>query len=108
VVSGKHLYINPDGPDGPSHVIKPGLTYIAKKADAIILPAGGYTRRAYVVPRWDRYVVPYPYNRISVCVGEPITIPPETNDFSELEQHLTNVLNRVTMQAAANYYEKKA
>ena len=37
VVAGKHIYLTPDGPDGTSFVIKPGLTYIAKKANAVIL-----------------------------------------------------------------------
>ena len=31
VVGGKNMYINPDGPDGPSHVIKPGITLLPVK-----------------------------------------------------------------------------
>jgi lysophospholipid acyltransferase (LPLAT)-like uncharacterized protein len=107
VVGGKHIYLTPDGPDGPSFVIKPGMTYIAKKANAVILPCGGYARHAYVVPRWDRYVVPYPFSRVSLCFGETYTIPPETEDFTEIDEHLVDLIHRVTMQAAANYYEVK-
>jgi lysophospholipid acyltransferase (LPLAT)-like uncharacterized protein len=108
VVAGKHIYLTPDGPDGPSFVIKPGLTFIAKKANAVILPFGGYARHAYVVPRWDRYVIPYPFSRVSLCIGEPTTIPPEAEDLAEIDQHLVNLIHRVTMQAAANYYELEA
>jgi lysophospholipid acyltransferase (LPLAT)-like uncharacterized protein len=107
VVNGKHIYITPDGPDGPSFVIKPGLTFIAKKANAVILPCGGYARHAYIVPRWDRYVIPYPFSRISLCFGEPFTVPPETNDLSAVDAQLVGKIHRVTMQAAANYYEVK-
>jgi lysophospholipid acyltransferase (LPLAT)-like uncharacterized protein len=107
VVSGKHIYLTPDGPDGPSFVIKPGMTYIAKKANAVLLPCGGYVRHAYVVPRWDRYVVPYPFSRVSLCFGEPYTIPPEIKDLAEIDEHLVDLIHRVTMQAAANYYEMK-
>ncbi|MGD8456936.1 MAG: hypothetical protein PVF83_11155 [Anaerolineales bacterium] len=107
VVSGKHIFITPDGPDGPSFVIKPGLTFIAKKADAIILPCGGYARHAYVVPRWDRYVVPYPFSRVSLCFGEPFSISPDTEDLAEIDEQLVDKIHRVTMQAAANYYEKR-
>lgn len=107
VVSGKHIYITPDGPDGPSFDIKPGLTFIAKKANAVILPCGGYARHAYIVPRWDRYVIPYPFSRISLCFGEPFTIPPVTDDLSAIDEQLVDKIHRVTMQAAANYYEVK-
>lgn len=104
VTAGKSLYINPDGPDGPAHEIKPGIIYIARKANAVILPIGAYTRHAYIVPRWDRYAVPYPFSRISAHIGEPIEVLPE--DDKVAEQLVTNALNAVTLQAAADYYEK--
>jgi lysophospholipid acyltransferase (LPLAT)-like uncharacterized protein len=107
VVDGKHIYLTPDGPDGPSYGIKPGLTFIAKKANAIILPVGGYARHAYVVPRWDRYVVPIPFSRISLCIGEPYTIPPETENLAGVDELLIDLIHAVTMQAPANYYEQK-
>jgi lysophospholipid acyltransferase (LPLAT)-like uncharacterized protein len=107
VLRDKNLFINPDGPEGPSQVIKPGITFVAKKADAVILPIGAYTRHGYRVHRWDRYVVPYPFSRISYCFGEPYRIPPEMEDLTAADKHLTKILHRVTMQAAANYYEKR-
>ncbi|MFN2144345.1 MAG: lysophospholipid acyltransferase family protein [Anaerolineales bacterium] len=104
VVAGKCLYINPDGPDGPAHVIKPGITYIARKANAVILPIGAYARHAYIVPRWDRYAIPYPFARISYHIGEPIKELPEDEDAAA--KLVTDRINAVTLQAAADYYEK--
>ena len=104
VMGGKYLYINPDGPDGPAHRIKPGITFIAKKANAIIVPIGAYARRAYSVPRWDRYTVPYPYSRITYHIGEPIDNLPEDDVASS--RLVTETLNRVTLQAAADFYER--
>lgn len=104
VAGGKSLYINPDGPDGPAHVIKPGITYIARKANAVILPIGGYARRAYIVPRWDRYAIPYPFSRISYHIGKPIEHLPEDDDAAA--KLVTDTLNAVTLQAAADFYEK--
>lgn len=104
VTKGRNLYINPDGPDGPSHVIKPGITFIARKANAIILPMGAYCRHKYDVPRWDRYTIPYPWSRITFHIGEPIEELPE--DEAEADALVTDTLNRVTLQAAADYYEK--
>jgi lysophospholipid acyltransferase (LPLAT)-like uncharacterized protein len=106
VMGGKNLYINPDGPDGPAQVIKPGIIYIAQKTNAVIVPIGAYCRSAYIVPRWDRYVVPYPFSRITFHIGEPIFELPEDPD--EATMLLTGIINRVSLQAAADFYELKS
>jgi hypothetical protein len=76
---GKNLYLNPDGPDGPSHEPKQGVVFIARKARALIVPAAAYTATGFRIPRWDRYVVPLPFSRIAVVLGEPLEVPPEAD-----------------------------
>ena len=105
VKTGRDAYITPDGPEGPSYVIKPGITYIAQKADATILPVGAYARHGYRVPRWDRYVMPFPFSKIAIQIGEPLVVDKDA-DGTAVTTHLTNQLHHVTLQAAANYYEK--
>lgn len=105
VKGGCHCYLTPDGPFGPAYVMKPGLAYIAQKAGAIILPVGAYTRHGYRLNRWDRYTIPYPFSRISVEVGAPIEVE-KGADLTAVNQSLSHTLNQVTLQAAANYYEK--
>jgi lysophospholipid acyltransferase (LPLAT)-like uncharacterized protein len=107
VVAGHHTYIAPDGPDGPAHVVKPGVTYIARKADALILPLGAYARHGYRIPRWDRRVIPYPFSRIAIHACEPYSIPPGA-DLDAANEHLTNLLLRAGAQAEADYYERPA
>jgi lysophospholipid acyltransferase (LPLAT)-like uncharacterized protein len=104
VMSGEHTIIAPDGPDGPAYVPKPGITYLARKARALIVPFGGFCRNAYHLNRWDHYTLPFPFSRISIHVGEPFEIASDENDLSRMDEHLINVLHRVTAQAAANYY----
>ncbi|MFQ5399339.1 MAG: lysophospholipid acyltransferase family protein [Anaerolineae bacterium] len=106
VKEGRDCYITPDGPDGPAYVVKPGIAFIAKKAGANILPIGVYARHGYRISRWDRYVVPYPFSRISVVFGEPISVA-EDAELEAITEPLTNKLHRVAAQAAANYYEQK-
>ena len=104
ISSGDRFLIHPDGPDGPAYVVKPGLTFIAKKTGATILPLGCYCRNAYHVPRWDRYTYPLPFSRVQVHVGKPITIPNSATDLSDVNLELADILNRVAAQAAADYY----
>ena len=105
VKEGDDCYITPDGPDGPAYVIKPGAAFIAQKAGAPILPLGAYARHGYRLNRWDRYVVPYPFSRISVALGEPMIVSKKA-DLTAVSETLTDKLHRISAQAAANYYER--
>ncbi len=106
VKAGMHCYITPDGPDGPGYVIKPGVAFIAQKAQGLILPFGAYARDGYRLPRWDTYVLPYPFSRISIQIGMPLQVA-QGMELTAVTDHLTNVLHRVTAQARANYYEQR-
>lgn len=108
IKNGKNLILHPDGPAGPAYVVKPGLSFIAKKTGSAIIPMGTYCRYAYHVPRWDTYVLPFPFSRISIHIDKPITVPKDAKDLAEIDQHITDVLHRATAQAMANYYEQKA
>lgn len=102
---GYDCYINPDGPDGPAYRVKPGAVYIAQKTGAALLPLGAYTRTAYRLNRWDQYAVPYPWSRISVVIGPPLTV---AGELTTVAGRLTDALHRAAAQAAANYYEKRS
>lgn len=104
IVEGGSTFIAPDGPDGPAYVAKPGITYIARKANAIIVPFGGYCRHAIRLNRWDSYVIPYPFSRVSIHIGKPMSIERDQDDLKAMDERLTDMLHRVTAQAEANYY----
>lgn len=105
VRGGRGCYITPDGPDGPAYIVKPGVAYIAQKAKALIVPVGAYARHGYRLNRWDRYILPYPFSRISVAIGEPMKVG-KGDELTAVTDDLTNKLHRITAQAAANYYEQ--
>lgn len=98
---GSDCYISPDGPDGPSYVPKGGVAFMAKKAKASVVPLGAYTRAGYAIKRWDQYVFPYPFSRVSLQFGAPVPIDGEREEVLE---RITAALHTVTMQAGANYY----
>lgn len=106
ISGGNNFLIHPDGPAGPAYQVKPGLTFIAQKTGVPILPLGCYCRNAYHVHRWDRYTLPLPFSKVHIQLGEPIIIPEDLKDLDEKNRELEDVLNGLTFQAAANYYEK--
>jgi hypothetical protein len=106
VRQGYDCYITPDGPDGPAYVIKPGAVYIARRANAVMLPLGAYVRHGYRLNRWDQYAVPYPFSRISISIGAPMSVAKDQDDLASVTENLTDVLHRIAAQASANYYEQ--
>lgn len=103
---GRVLYLNPDGPYGPSHEPKRGVVYIARKAGATIIPTASFTATGVRIPRWDRYTVPFPFSRISVVFGEPLEIPPDA-DPEHARALVRQRLNDVE-QAAEDLYHTRA
>jgi len=94
IKQGRRLVINPDGPYGPSHEPKGGVAFIARKSGALIIPTGAFTAAAYRVPRWDRYVVPFPFSRIALVFGEPLEIAPKADpeqSRGEIRERLNEV-----------------
>jgi lysophospholipid acyltransferase (LPLAT)-like uncharacterized protein len=99
---GKHLCLNPDGPDGPTHEPKKGVVFVARKAGALIVPAGAFTTAGHRIPRWDRYTVPFPFSRITIVLGEPLELTAEM-DPEQARLLVRDRLNDVEREAEALY-----
>jgi len=74
--SGQSFAFTPDGPKGPRHEAKPGIVYLASNAPASIIPLGVAADRFWQLPTWDRYLIPKPFARVHVHLGEPLHVPP--------------------------------
>jgi lysophospholipid acyltransferase (LPLAT)-like uncharacterized protein len=104
ISGGRHFLIHPDGPAGPAYRVKPGLSFIAQKTGAVILPLGCYCRNAYHINRWDRYTLPLPFSKVQIQIGSLMTIPDELQDLTGINRELEDMLNRLTLEASAKYY----
>jgi lysophospholipid acyltransferase (LPLAT)-like uncharacterized protein len=85
-------YINPDGPDGPARVPKPGIALIAEKSGGQILPVGAEARPCLRQRRWDRYILPLPFARVSIAFRPAFPAATRTDRetwMSRLSQELT-------------------
>ena len=82
--AGATLAHTPDGPRGPSHVVQPGVIFMAQKSGAPIIPSGisAYPRKLFRA--WDRYMIPLPFARVVWLYGDPITIPADVKGEEEM------------------------
>lgn len=71
----RHLFITPDGPRGPRHVVKPGLIQAARCLRRPIVFIGVAYDRFWQLPTWDRTSVPKPFGTIYAVFSEPIHLP---------------------------------
>jgi len=87
--------ITPDGPRGPRHEAKSGTVVLAQMSGVPILPIAYAAKRCWQLRSWDRMVIPKPFSRVSVAVGELLEVPREL-DGAGIESH------RLRLQDALN------
>ena len=100
VKQGISPIITPDGPRGPRFVCKPGAVLLAQMSGRAILPMSYCASYATLI-KWDKFVIPWPFARIVISVGEPIYVPRTLNAESmavQLEQ-LRSKLHALYKQA---------
>ncbi len=69
-----------DGPRGPSGVVHPGAIYLAQKAGCPLVPVGVAASPCIKLSTWDRYIVPLPFSRGTMVLGQPIPVPADLDD----------------------------
>lgn len=91
---GYSIVTTPDGPQGPQHELKTGVVLMARVGNVPIVPVSCAADRAWYLNRWDRFMIPKPFAKVVVGVGEPYAIPRGAK-LDEIEQHRLNVQQRV-------------
>lgn len=81
---GVSVVTTPDGPRGPAFEFKSGVVLMARIAGAQLVPIGYAASRAWVMNTWDRFMVPAPFAKIVITIGEPID-PPRGASMEEIE-----------------------
>jgi lysophospholipid acyltransferase (LPLAT)-like uncharacterized protein len=93
--------ITPDGPRGPRMRAAPGAVMAAELAGAVLVPVGYATSRRRLLPSWDRFLLPLPFGRGAIVIGDPIEVPPRLDSAGRevLRLELERALNGVTAEA---------
>jgi len=90
-----------DGPLGPIYSFKPGVVLMARIGGAPLVPISCAADKAWYLDRWDNFLLPKPFARVVIAVGEPLEVPRRT-PVSELEEI------RVQIENATNDLRKRS
>ncbi|MDH3672944.1 MAG: lysophospholipid acyltransferase family protein [Gammaproteobacteria bacterium] len=90
--------VTPDGPLGPPFVVKPGVIQMSRALGCPIVPIAFDANRKRVFASWDGFNLPYPFARVAIVFGAPLTIaPPESVESGCLR--LKHALDTATDEA---------
>ena len=89
-----------DGSKGPRRYCKPGAIMVARMAEVPIVPLGFAARKAWRLPSWDRHLLPRPFSKVVITVGDPYTVPRKM-DADALEHWRSDLEHRINNLLAA-------
>lgn len=92
---GNILAFTPDGPKGPYAQVQPGVLYVAQKTGLPIVPLTFSAKRKKKLSNWDKFIIPYPFNRIIVANGTPLFVQKD-EDLQVKKKELELALNNLT------------
>lgn len=106
---GYSTVILPDGSKGPIYEAKMGVAMLSKLTGAPVIPMSYSADRFWSVRSWDRLIIPKPFARISIAVGEAVRVKRDVDD-DELEafrQQIQASLNELNTRAAVCFENKE-
>jgi len=75
LAEGYNVALTPDGPRGPALEVQQGVIRLAQVTGARIIPVSYDASRKWTLRSWDRFILPKPFGRIHMAIGEPICVP---------------------------------
>ena len=101
--NGISIGISPDGPKGPRHKVSEGILSISRLSKSVILPVGIGFKKKWVLNTWDKFIIPKPFNEITVIWGDPIPAITNEKNNNQFRTKLESKMNNLTAQANKNY-----
>jgi len=90
----------PDGSQGPIYQAKAGSIVLAQLAQVPIYPMSFSTEKCWRVASWDKIIIPKPFSKISIELGDSFGVPRklEEGQLEEYRLKLENTLNELGME----------
>ena len=91
-----------DGPTGPIFKFKPGAAMLARMTGAPMLPLACAASNAWYLGSWDRFMIPKPFSRVVIAVGEPVHVDAGVSgkDLSPVQAQMEAAINAQMQRAA--------
>jgi lysophospholipid acyltransferase (LPLAT)-like uncharacterized protein len=107
IETGRTAIFTADGPRGPIYQTKMGPIKLAQLTGA---PIGAFyllPEHAWVMPSWDRFLIPRPFTRICVSWARQTLVPADLapDQFEPKRQELNAALERARLRAL-NHFKK--
>ena len=101
MAAGKPAAFTLDGPRGPAKVAQPGAIWLAKATGHPIVPFHIEASRHWTLRSWDRTQIPKPFAEVAIAIGEPIEVPPDTDEAGLGAARLTLEARLQSLEARA-------
>jgi lysophospholipid acyltransferase (LPLAT)-like uncharacterized protein len=101
---GAHIV---DGPQGPPHIIKPGLVALASLTGAAISPGYISYEKPWIFNSWDRFMIPKPFSRVLLWAGNFIFVPRELDEKAFEEVRIDIERRMIEGYAEADAYWRR-
>ncbi len=90
-----------DGPTGPIYKFKPGAVMLSQMTKAPMLPIACAAKSAWYLRSWDRFMIPKPFTRVVIAVGEPVYAESQAagSDSESVALHMENSINALMKKA---------
>lgn len=100
--------VTPDGPTGPIYECKPGVAMLSQLSKAPLLPLAYAASSGWYLKSWDRFLLPRPFSRIAISVGEPlmVTKADSADNFANACQTMNDRLNNLASNCATAVSQK--
>ena len=100
--NGISIGISPDGPKGPRHKVSDGILSISRLSNSSILPVGIGFKKKWVLNTWDKFIIPKPFNQITIIWGEPLPALKNEKNINQIKSKLESIMYSLTKRANRN------
>lgn len=88
--------ITVDGPKGPPHKFKHGILAISRMTNSVIIPIRAKHESAFLFKKsWDHFLLPKPFSKISIKVGEPYRVVSKKRDVEHFKAEAEELERRL-------------
>ncbi|MBU1627692.1 lysophospholipid acyltransferase family protein [bacterium] len=96
--NGSDVVIAPDGPKGPPYKAQHGIVRLASITGCPIIPISYSTSSYKKFRSWDEFMLPAPFGKGILMIGDPITVPLKAPKeiIEEKRIVIENILNEIT------------